>query len=159
MSTRTNKKRTSCPTGTEEDYDEEDEEYFDEVDDNLNKEQKNRTEVKEAMLKQRNIWILKPGENSNRGHGINVASNLKEVKSLMAAYKRQGQTVILQKYIANPLLISKRKFDIRVFALVTSHNGILKAYFYKEGYLRTSCKEYNLTNLQSRMVHLTNDAV
>jgi tubulin monoglycylase TTLL3/8 len=35
----------------------------------------------------------------------------------------------------------------------------MKAYFYKDGYLRTSCKEYNLTNLHSRMVHLTNDAV
>ena len=43
--------------------------------------------------------------------------------------------------------------------MVTSHNGILKAYFYKEGYLRTSSKEYNLSNLHSRMVHLTNDAV
>jgi tubulin---tyrosine ligase len=77
----------------------------------------------------------------------------------MNNYKRSGQTVILQKYIANPLLIHKRKFDIRCFALVTSHNGILKAYFYKEGYLRTSCKEYSLNNIHSRMVHLTNDAV
>jgi len=77
----------------------------------------------------------------------------------MVAYKRQGQTVILQKYISNPLLINRRKFDIRVFSIVTSHNGVLKSYFYKEGYLRTSCKEYNLTNLHSRMVHLTNDAV
>ena len=77
----------------------------------------------------------------------------------MAKYKANNQTVIIQKYIQDPLLIHKRKFDIRVFALVTSHNGLMKAYFYKEGYLRTSCKEYSLTNLHSRMVHLTNDAV
>lgn len=36
---------------------------------------------------------------------------------------------------------------------------MIKGYFYKEGYLRTSCKEFSLNNLQSRMIHLTNDAV
>jgi len=77
----------------------------------------------------------------------------------MTSYKQANQTVIIQKYISDPLLVHKRKFDIRCFALVTCHNGCLKAYFYKEGYLRTSCKEYSLSNLHSRMVHLTNDAV
>lgn len=39
------------------------------------------------------------------------------------------------------------------------HNGKLKAYFYQEGYLRTSCKEFSLKNPTDKMVHLTNDAV
>jgi len=57
------------------------------------------------------------------------------------------------------LLVNKRKFDIRVFAMLSSVNGNLRGYFYEEGYLRTSSKEYNLGKLKNRYVHLTNDAV
>ena len=55
-----------------------------------------------------------------------------------------------------PLLISRRKFDIRVFALMTYYqdNKTLRGYFYNEGYLRTSCKEYG-TNIDNKYVHLT----
>lgn len=30
-----------------------------------------------------NIWIIKPGENSNRGCGIEVAENLRDIKTLI----------------------------------------------------------------------------
>ena len=30
-----------------------------------------------------NTWILKPGENTNRGIGINVCQNLNEIKQLV----------------------------------------------------------------------------
>ena len=43
--------------------------------------------------------------------------------------------------------------------MVTCYNGNFKAYYYTEGYLRTSCREFSLNNLSNRMVHLTNDAV
>lgn len=43
--------------------------------------------------------------------------------------------------------------------MLTSVNGITKGYFYEDGYIRTSCKEFNLDNLSNRFVHLTNDAV
>jgi hypothetical protein len=58
-----------------------------------------------------------------------------------------------------PLLYQKRKFDIRCYILVTSINKIVKAYWYEEGYIRTSSKEFTLKNLKNRFVHLTNDAV
>jgi tubulin monoglycylase TTLL3/8 len=69
--------------------------------------------------------------------------------------------MILQKYIDNPLLYQRRKFDFRCFALVTCHHGRTKAYFYRDGYLRTSSKEYvhNNLNLGNKYVHLVNDAV
>ena len=61
----------------------------------------------------------------------------------------------------NPMLIERRKFDLRVFALFTAHaeSKMMRGYFYSEGYLRTSCKEYDLTNVDNRLIHLTNDAV
>ena len=64
----------------------------------------------------------------------------------------------MQRYIENPALFKGRKFDIRVFALVTSINGSLKGYNYLEGYLRTSGREFNLRSF-NKFIHLTNDAV
>ena len=58
-----------------------------------------------------------------------------------------------------PLLYKNRKFDIRCYTLTTTVNGNLQGYWYTDGYLRTSCREYNLKNATNRMIHLTNDAV
>jgi Tubulin-tyrosine ligase family len=65
---------------------------------------------------------------------------------------------VVQKYMEVPLLINKRKFDIRVWALVT-HEG--KAFVFREGYIRTSSEEYNLnaTDITKDSIHLTNNAV
>ena len=71
----------------------------------------------------------------------------------------EKRTWIVQKYIENPLLFEGRKFDIRVFTLITSINGFLKAYLYQDCYFRTSAKEFTLEDLKSVGVHLTNDAV
>ena len=57
------------------------------------------------------------------------------------------------------MLVYRRKFDIRVFGLLTCVDGNLRGYFYEEGYLRTSSKEYNLDALNNKYVHLTNDAI
>ncbi len=54
------------------------------------------------------------------------------------------------------MLIKKRKFDIRVWVLVT-HN--LDVYFFKEGYMRTSSEEFSLDNYDDAFIHLTNNAV
>lgn len=59
---------------------------------------------------------------------------------------------VVQKYIEKPLLYRGRKFDIRVWALVTEDYRI---YYYKEGYLRTSSHDYN-TGDKKNTVHLTN---
>lgn len=114
------------------------------------------------------MWIFKPGEASNRGFGIRVFKDLNKINAHIREYlvsverlKGRFKNIILQRYIQNPLLINKRKFDIRVFALFVGHaqTGKIRGYFYDEGYLRTSSKEYNLEKWDNRMVHLTNDAV
>jgi len=67
---------------------------------------------------------------------------------------------ISQEYMKNPLLISGRKFDIRCYVLVTnSRKDGFKAYWFRDGYIRTSCKKYSLSKLSDRETHLTNDAV
>jgi hypothetical protein len=107
----------------------------------------------------RNIWIMKPGENSNRGNGITVCSTLREIIAEINSAGKADHTHIIQKYIERPLLIHSRKFDIRVYGMLTSVNGITKGYFYEDGYIRTSCIEFDLEDLGNRFIHLTNDAV
>ena len=41
---------------------------------------------------------------------------------------------------------------------MTSVEGIIKAYWYPDGYIRTACKEFTLKNF-NKFVHLTNDAI
>ena len=65
----------------------------------------------------------------------------------------------MQKYIDRPLLVDGRKFDIRAFGMMTSVNGVLKGYMYRDCYFRTSAKKYDLTNLHGKAIHLTNDAI
>jgi len=108
----------------------------------------------------KNIWIIKPGENTNCGKDITVAKEFEEIKELVTeATQTARHTCIVQRYVHNPLLIKKRKFDIRTYAMLTSINGNLKGYMYEEGYLRTSVTPYSLKNLSNRFVHLTNDAI
>ena len=104
-----------------------------------------------------NSWIWKPGENSNRGQHIWVYDRLKKIEEYVNTGVRDSY--IIQKYIENPLLINKRKFDIRWFALLTSINGKDQGYFYQDGYLRTAWKEYCPEDLEDKFIHLTNDAI
>lgn len=117
--------------------------------------------VKES--KKRPLWIVKPGENSNRGNGITVCDMLEQIKDELRndLHPTTGEkrTFVIQKYIEKPFLIHKRKFDIRCYGMMTSINGIIQGYFYEDGYLRTTSKEYSTSDISNPYVHLTNDAV
>lgn len=109
-----------------------------------------------------NVWIIKPGESTNRGIGITVCSTVDEVAKVVDDKKSAGnmqRTYIVQKYLYRPMLYLNRKFDIRCYTLVTFLDNKVAAYFYKDGYLRTSCQEFNMDNIKNRFIHLTNDAV
>lgn len=128
------------------------------------------------------VWIIKPGENSNRGAGITLCDNNTELEGILRAVeygdnkmlselithncevetprpRAPAMSLIVQRYIPNPLLIHKRKFDIRVYGMLVGHYGNLRGYFYEEGYLRTSSKEFALADFKNKYMHLTNDAI
>ena len=60
--------------------------------------------------------------------------------------------IIIQKYLDNPLLYKKRKFDIRCFALLDCN---LNVYYCKEGHLKGSSELYNVEN-SNKFIHITN---
>lgn len=106
-----------------------------------------------------NMWIIKPGEGTNCGRGIHVSSDLSDILGLVSGrHSSANRTYIIQRYIEAPLLINTRKFDIRCYGLLTAFNTHIQGYFYHDGYLRTSSREFSLSS-SSRFIHLTNDAV
>lgn len=111
----------------------------------------------------RNLWIVKPGENSNQGRDIAVCTTIQQVRAELRSsldFKTgQKRTFIIQKYIERPFLYCKRKFDIRCYAMITGINGVIQGYYYPEGYLRTSSREFSLKHVNDKFTHLTNDAV
>ena len=64
----------------------------------------------------------------------------------------QSSIILVQKYIEKPLLYFGRKFDIRIWVLLT-HD--LKVYVFKEGHLKCCSVKYNL-NINDNYSHLTN---
>ena len=67
---------------------------------------------------------------------------------------------VVSKYIDNPLLVGGKKFDLRLYALVTSFKP-LKVYLSKLGFARFCNVKYDLEDddLDNRYMHLTNVAV
>lgn len=112
-------------------------------------------------LTQRSQSAASTGLEQARAEGTKPSSG-----ALSKAAQRRGQQEgwIVQEYLERPLLVSGRKFDIRCFVLLVmtkdkSKDPKLKAYFYEDAYVRTSCKKYSMDKLSDRECHLTNDAV
>ena len=87
------------------------------------------------------MWLVKP-TNANQGRGIEVFTDIDKMVAFIDS-RQAGCSLVVQKYIERPLLYRGRKFDIRMWALVTSRNEI---FFYKQGYLRTSSVGFTLEN-------------
>lgn len=80
----------------------------------------------------KHLWIVKPGENTNRGCGITVCKDLDQIRNLVQSTNFNGnkRSYIIQKYIEKPLLYKNRKFDIRTFTMMCTINGNLQGYWY-----------------------------
>ncbi|NXG38180.1 TTLL9 polyglutamylase, partial [Dromaius novaehollandiae] len=70
----------------------------------------------------------------------------------------QVEIYVAQRYIENPYLIGGRKFDLRVYVLVTSYIP-LKAWLYRDGFARFSNTRFTLNSIDDHYIHLTNVAV
>lgn len=107
-------------------------------------------------------WIVKPSDKS-QGVGIYLINELSRLKkfaydarSLYPHFHRD--TFVVSKYIDNPLLIGGKKFDLRLFVLVTSYRPI-KAYLFNDGFCRFCTQRYDHTELDNVFMHLTNVSI
>ena len=64
----------------------------------------------------------------------------------------------MQRYIHNPLLIGHKKFDLRIYVLVISHNPLV-VYLNRSGFARFTHYRYNNDDIDNLERHLTNVAV
>lgn len=97
------------------------------------------------------MWLVKPAS-ANQGKGIQVFRMMRDINDYIYRSNSQTKSWVVQKYVEKPFLFNGRKFDVRVWAIVTED---FRIYFYKPGYLRTSSAEYN-TKSKDTAVHLTN---
>lgn len=117
-----------------------------------------RLEAEHVQLKMdglRNIWIVKPGHGS-RGRGIKVLDDLQGIITLATSRKKSA---IAQKYIENCFTLEKKKFDIRLWVLVTNWNP-LTVWCY-EPYFRLCTEDHSLDqkSLSNAFQHLCNRCV
>ncbi|NXN39531.1 TTLL2 polyglutamylase, partial [Rhinoptilus africanus] len=94
-------------------------------------------------------WICKPVDLS-RGRGILIFQDIKDLV--------YDCTVIVQKYISNPLLISGYKLDLRLYVCVASFCP-LTIYTYEEGLVRFATEKFDLSSLDNICAHLTNTSI
>ena len=101
-----------------------------------------------------------------RGIGIFLINKLSQLKKWSRESKSSlpvpttRETYVISRYIGNPLLIGGKKFDLRIYVLVTSFRP-LKAYIYKMGFCRFCTVRYNqsTSELDNLFIHLTNVSI
>uniref|UniRef100_A0A914UPB9 Tubulin--tyrosine ligase-like protein 9 n=1 Tax=Plectus sambesii TaxID=2011161 RepID=A0A914UPB9_9BILA len=107
------------------------------------------------------LWIMKPVAGA-QGKGIFLFRKLKDITE----WKKRDATstvsdvssYVVQSYIDNPYLIGGKKFDIRIYVLVTSFRP-MRMWLHREGFARFSHSRYSLDSFEDAFVHLTNVAV
>nr|XP_033341976.1 tubulin polyglutamylase TTLL13 isoform X2 [Megalopta genalis] len=105
-----------------------------------------------AKLRRSKTFIVKP-DTGCQGRGIFLTRNLKDVKPT--------ERMICQVYVARPFLIDGYKFDLRIYALITSCDP-LRVYVYNDGLARFATSRYKEPtghNTSNVFMHLTNYAV
>ena len=109
--------------------------------------------MKSKNDKAKYLWIMKPVA-SSCGKGIKVIAH---DRAMELCKERKGK-VLIQRYLADPYLINNKKFDLRMYVLVTGADP-LRIYVHEEGLTRLSTKDYSLKNIKDRFAHLTNYSI
>ena len=98
----------------------------------------------------------------NNSLKIKVPRDLNSIISEIENSKNEKKysCLIIQKYIENTLLYNNRKFDIRIWVLISylSTNDKYEVYVFKEGHLKACSETFNI-NSDDLYVHLTNYSV
>ena len=96
------------------------------------------------------LWLVKPSHLS-RGKGIQFFESVNQIE-----YK----DYIITKFISNPDLINNKKYDLRLYVLLSGIKP-LRIYLNKEGLVRRASENYNITEqtIKNKCIFLTNTAI
>jgi tubulin polyglutamylase TTLL9 len=125
----------------------------------------------EEFKKTGGVWIMKP-IGSAQGKGIFLFTRLSEISEWKTDFKtlkgpagskndkEDVDAYIVQRYLQYPMLIGGKKFDMRLYALVTSFSP-LKVYQYRRGFARFTNSRYSsdTQDIYNGFMHLTNVAI
>ncbi|KAF5292831.1 hypothetical protein FQA39_LY13876 [Lamprigera yunnana] len=104
-----------------------------------------------AHFKTKGPWIVKPVA-SSRGRGIFIIENPSQI--------HLKESVVVAKYIKNPLLVEGHKCDVRLYVLVSSFDPLI-IYVYQEGLVRLATVKYDSSckKLWNPCMHLCNYSI
>ncbi|KDO23960.1 hypothetical protein SPRG_10656 [Saprolegnia parasitica CBS 223.65] len=110
------------------------------------------------------LWIMKPIGKA-QGRGIFLFDKLSQISEWKKDHTwktdvvqtKTSDTYIVQKYIENPYTIGGKKFDLRLYVLVTSFSPLV-VWMYRSGFGRFSSARYSQdkTTMDNLYMHLTN---
>ena len=102
--------------------------------------------LKDYKVTPDDLWLIKP-KSGSLGHGIRIFLTLNDIP----------EQFLLTRYINPPHLINNKKYDFRVYILVTGL-APFRLYIYTEGLVRFASEEYstNIKDLTQNYRHLTN---
>lgn len=128
----------------------------------------------EFRKRHNSIWIMKPPAKA-QGKGIFLFSKLSQISEWRREFKqRQGLTggasnpygcgmeqvepYLAQRYVHNPHLVGGKKYDLRIYVLVTSYNPLV-VWLHRTGFARFCHHRYSLEDIDNTFIHVTNVAV
>ena len=99
-------------------------------------------------------YIVKPSA-SSCGKGIFLAQGVPTVPPMQGT-----RQMICQRYVANPMIVHGRKFDLRVYCVITGYDP-LRIYLFDEGLVRFAAEKYPGADqlLENSNAHLTNYSI
>lgn len=104
-------------------------------------------------------YIVKP-DNGCQGAGIELVSDHAELVALLARPDAPKRAVV-QEYLERPLLLGGRKFDLRLYVVLTDA-APLRAYLCREGLARFASHQWapvDASNQHDALMHLSNASI
>lgn len=105
----------------------------------------------------KDYYIMKP-DSGSMGIGVKLINKYSDIHiSILNGYN----SYIIQKYIDNPLLMYKKKFDFRIYVLLIPDKNYPKVFLSKIGFARLCTEEYKKKKktIGNTYVHLTNYSI
>ena len=110
-------------------------------------------------------WIMKPVGRA-QGKGIFLFNKLNQISDWKKDHKwkadgPQAEAYVAQRYIESPYLVGGKKFDMRLYMLVTSFSP-LKVWMHRGGFCRFSATQFNkdiAKDIDNLYMHLTNHSI